>query len=191
MKTIVFDTASPYLYLSFLSDNKVMYEKFAEGKNRHSENLTQAIAEGLKRYKLKLSDFNKIYLGIGPGSYTGLRVSVTVGKVLGWALNIPIYTASSLDVLASGYFKKDGIYAVTLKAKKNYVYGKLIAIRDGKIKPIIEDIYMNTESFFKLIDNYDYILVNEKNYIVEPINIIFKPAIHIHDLSPNYLRRSV
>ncbi|MDD4388038.1 MAG: hypothetical protein PHV87_02350, partial [Bacilli bacterium] len=129
--------------------------------------------------------------GIGPGSYTGLRVSVTIAKILGWALSIPVYTISSLNLLASDYLHKDGIYAITLIANKNYVYGKLVRVINGVIIPIFDDMYIDAESFFKLIEDYNYVLINEDNYRVNPTAIKFTLVSNIHDLSPNYLRRGV
>ncbi|MDD4388794.1 MAG: hypothetical protein PHV87_06280, partial [Bacilli bacterium] len=69
MNTIIFDTSSPYLYLAFSSGDKVIYEKFIEGKNRHSENLLLLIEEGLNQFNFTFSNFKRICLGIGPGSY--------------------------------------------------------------------------------------------------------------------------
>ena len=153
MKTIVIDTASSYLYLAFLSADKIIHEEFFLGKGRHSENFLETLKAGLRRHELSLSDFDRIYLGIGPGSYTGLRVGVTVAKVLGWALNIPVYTASSLSLLASGYFHKDGIYAVSIIAKKNYYFGKVAQVKEGKVLTLVDDFAPTSRRICKRLRN--------------------------------------
>src|SRR5690554_7473460 len=93
-RTLVLDTASKYLYFSFLEDEKIIYEQFLEGKNNHSENLLKELEIGLNKLNLTFKDFSEVIVGIGPGSYTGLRVSVTVAKMLAWTLNKKLYAIS-------------------------------------------------------------------------------------------------
>lgn len=188
MRKIIFDTSSPYLYAAFSEDDEVIYERFLYGQNRHSENLLKEIAAGLENTGLKLQDFHRVCFGIGPGSYTGLRISATVGKTLGWALDIPVYTASSLDMLLSGHVGADGIYAVTLRAKKGYIYGKVIQIADGAAITLIQEVFMEEDAFFNKIKKYKYMLVSEDNYLINPLFIPFSPVDDLHNLAPNYLR---
>jgi len=56
-----------------------------------SEDLLLAIEGILRKEKLKLQDIKKILVNQGPGSYTGVRVGVTVANTLGWSLNIPVF----------------------------------------------------------------------------------------------------
>ena len=63
--------------------------KGARGKQ--SEDLLPAIDGILKKEKLSLQDINSVLVNQGPGSYTGVRVGVTVANTLGWSLNIPVY----------------------------------------------------------------------------------------------------
>lgn len=191
MKTLILDTASKFLYVSFLEDDKIIYCEFLEGKNNHSDNLLKVIEEGLNSLNMKVKDFNKIILGIGPGSYTGLRVSVTVAKMFSWTLNIPLAIISSLDLLSSGYVDRDGIYAVTMIAKKNHVYGKLIQVQNHEVTVLINDCFMEELKFLEIIKNYNYFLVNENNYLIEPKNL--KPWVvsDLHQLTPNYIQREI
>jgi len=191
MKTIIFDTSSNYLYLSFLLDDKLIYEYFVEGKNKHAENLIVQIEKALKLLDYKISDMDRICIGNGPGSYTGLRVSTTIGKVFAWLLDIPLYIASSLEILSSGYYLKDGVYAVSMKAKKDYVYARIIKIENKKKTIIKEDMFIEDEVFNKMIKDYQCLLINETNYKIEPNFINYKKALNIHNLEPNYLRRGV
>ncbi|NLD27063.1 MAG: tRNA (adenosine(37)-N6)-threonylcarbamoyltransferase complex dimerization subunit type 1 TsaB, partial [Acholeplasmataceae bacterium] len=108
MKQMVIDTSSKILYVAFLDGDQEIYSVANEGTNNHSENLINVIKAGLEKYDLAVRDFDRIIVGIGPGSYTGLRVGVTVAKVFAWTLKIPLFCVSSLDVLASGYLDQDG-----------------------------------------------------------------------------------
>lgn len=78
-------------------------EKTGETK---SQNVLQLIKKALASEKLELTDLTKIMIITGPGSFTGIRVGVTVANVLGWELKIPVngkkiatpqYQASKFD----------------------------------------------------------------------------------------------
>ena len=92
MKTLVLDTSTNLLYISFIEDNKVIYEVKSIGLNNHSDYLLDLIEKGLKENNLQVKDFDRILLGKGPGAYTGLRVSMSVAKIFSWTLNIAFFS---------------------------------------------------------------------------------------------------
>ena len=188
---LVMDTASKFLYFCFIDKNNVIHEEYHEGKNNHSDNLLKKIENALVEKNLKLNNFSEILVGIGPGSYTGLRVSVTVAKILAWTLNIPLYKVSSLDLLSSGYYSKDGIYATTIRAKKNHVYGKLFEVVDGKINILLNDVFLEDDIFFDKIKGYKYTLINEENYKINSEKLIVEKVENIHTLTPNYIQKEI
>ena len=190
MKTLVLDTSTNLLYISFIEDNKVIYEIKTLGLNNHSDHLLPLIEEGLQKHNLQVKDFDKIILGVGPGAYTGLRVSMSVAKMFSWTLNIPLYVISSLDFLTSGY-KEDGLYVTCLKAKKGFVYHKAFEIKQG-VKQVIQDDSFVSDDY---INNYqnEYKLINNENMLVDSLNLKeneLKLVNNVHALEPNYLRES-
>lgn len=191
MKTLILDTSSDYLYL-FLTNEKENYEVILEGKNNHSEKLIPLIEEGLTKLSMEVKDLDRIICGIGPGSYTGLRVGLTVCKIFSWTFNIPLFTISSLNILGSGYFEKDGEYAVLNIAKKNYVYGKFIEVVNGKIKEVSSDEFALREEFLNKVTS-DMILIKEDAFKFSS-EMIIKMAQNkvsdIHSVVPNYLRKA-
>jgi len=190
MKTMVLDTSTQTLLLAFLDDDKVITKKEILGNNNHSENLIKTIEAALKEENLEVRDFGRIICGIGPGRYTGLRVSLTVAKVFAWTLNIPLYTISSLDIIASGYFKTDGEYIIKTKAKKDHVYYKQIRVEDQKITTIIEDRFATDDDFLRVIKQV-FKVIDEENICFAPENIInerLEKVTDINGLEPNYLR---
>lgn len=191
MRTLIMDTASKFLFFSFIEDGQVTYEVIDEGKNNHSDNLLSKIEIALKECKLELKDFSRIVVGIGPGSYTGLRVAVTVAKMLAWTLNIELYTISSLSILGSGYFTNDGIYAITIKAKKNHVYAKLVEVKNSKINILIDDMFSTDDEFFEKIKSFKYTLINEDNYKINYDRLVFDKVDNLHQLNPNYIQKSI
>lgn len=191
MKTLILDTSSDYLYL-FLTNENENYEVVLEGKNNHSEKLIPLIEEGLKKLNIEVKELDRIICGIGPGSYTGLRVGLTVCKIFAWTFKIPLYTISSLNILGSGYFKNDGKYAIINIAKKDYVYGKMINVVDGKVIEVTGDEFSLREDFLNKLSN-DIVLIKEDSFKFSSDEIT-KMAINkvsdIHSVVPNYLRKA-
>ena len=192
MRTLVLDTSTNLLYISFVENDKIIYEVKSIGLNNHSDYLLDLIEKGLKENNLQVKDFDRIILGKGPGAYTGLRVSMSVAKMFAWTLNIPLYTISSLDLLTSGY-KEDGLYLVKFKAKKGFIYHKAFVL-EKNIKNILTTEVFEAEEY---IDTYDKSAYEKVNVITNDLfNIdvlnIKEDAIqlvdNVHALEPNYLR---
>lgn len=201
MLKMVMDTSTQILYISFVKDDKVIYESITQGKNNHSDNLLKNIEEGLKQNKLEVKDFDSFILGVGPGMYTGLRVAMTVAKMFCWSLNKPLYAVSSIDILTSGYFNKDGIYPVMLHAKKGYSYTKVFEIKNGKYNTIKKEMFLSQDEFLEEIKNIkaECVISNEVENNNVKINILdlikheelFTKVENIHALEPNYLREDI
>lgn len=192
MKTLVLDTSTNLLFISFIFDDKVVYEVKSVGLNNHSDYLLDLIQKGLNETNIQVKDFDKIIIGVGPGAYTGLRVSMSVAKMFSWTLNIPLYEISSLDLLTSGY-KEDGLYLIKFKAKKGYIYHKAYEINDNAKKIITEEIFVSDE----FIDTYEkdnfknVFIVSNDLYNIDVLNIKeenIKLVDNVHALEPNYLR---
>ncbi len=66
----------------------------------HGHNLSKLLVPSIQKIleenAKKLNDISKIFIGIGPGSYTGTRIAVAVAEGLSLALNIPLYSFCSL-----------------------------------------------------------------------------------------------
>ncbi|HEY8444758.1 MAG TPA: tRNA (adenosine(37)-N6)-threonylcarbamoyltransferase complex dimerization subunit type 1 TsaB [Bacilli bacterium] len=188
MKTMVIDTSTQVLLLSFIEDDKIIFQKELVGKNNHSENLIKNIKLALEELHLEVKDFQRIIVGIGPGSYTGLRVSLTVAKTFAWTLDIPLYIVSSLDIIGSGYYQNDGKYLIKTRAKKGYVYCKLVEINNHHYQEIISDCFITENDFLSLVKD-GYIIIDETNYRFNPL-LLFNLQ-EVEDLillEPNYLR---
>lgn len=190
MNKLIIDTSTYYLYVSIIKNDIEYFNKVLYGKNNHSENLMNIISEGLKDMEAKALD--EIIVGIGPGSYTGVRIALTVAKTLAWTLNVPLKLVSSLTLVASGYLINDGKYAVSCIAKKGYVYGKIIEVVNNNINVLIDDIFLPDNEFEKMASEYDALTIKEGEYKFnnEIINNLSVCAENVHEVVPNYLRKA-
>lgn len=193
MKILMIDTATENLYVRFFDDieKKTFFSKEMMTHNNHSENLLTVIEEGLKLNNIKLKDFNKIIVGEGPGSYTGLRVAMVVAKMASYTLNIPLYTISSLTYVGSGYLNNlNENILISIKAKKGHSYIKVYEKETNRV--LVEDIFLTDEEKEKIVSQYSAYVVNESNYKLneEIINRYAVLVDNVHELTPNYLRKA-
>lgn len=195
MNKIILDTSTEYLYVSIIKNDKESFTEVLYGKNNHSEKLMGIIEKGLGDMPAK--ELDEVIVGIGPGSYTGVRVALTVAKVLAWTINKPLKTISSLTLVGSGYLKEDGVYAISSVAKKCHVYGKIVEVEKGEINVLLNDIFLNDEDFEKEINKIkteknNILIVNNQNYkfdndVINDNSIV---VTSIHEVVPNYLRKA-
>ncbi|QWB96152.1 tRNA (adenosine(37)-N6)-threonylcarbamoyltransferase complex dimerization subunit type 1 TsaB [Mycoplasmatota bacterium] len=187
MKTIIFDVSTQVMYVGYVKDDQLVDFSIRIAIRDHAKYLVDRIDQVIKRNKLTIDDIDQMIVGIGPGSYTGLRVAVMVAKMIGYAKEIPIKTVSSLYFLTSGY---EGRVAALIDARRGYVFSAVY--ENGKA--LLKDDYR----FFKdLQENETYkkartVFIDDRTYEVSAKRIIEKAVdvSNIHDLIPKYLRKT-
>lgn len=120
------ETATRNCSVALIKDN-VLVDVFEREENEfvHAEALHQMMKDILDRNSLKPSDLIGIAVGIGPGSYTGLRIGVTAAKGLAYALNIGMVPITTGELLVNSVGSENGFTPVALiDARRNdaYVY---------------------------------------------------------------------
>ena len=197
MISLFLDTCSQIIKLGVLSENKLVdYIEFTND-NKLSEKLLPEIKQILDKNKYNINEINRIYISVGPGSFTGIRIGVTVAKVIAWALNIDIIPISSLEVMAS--YDTDKKYVCSfMDARRGFVFA---AVYDKELNTYIEDKYIlfdNLLEEMKDIKDDTLFVSNDDNYIscVEPkINVekiilkhINDKSVNPHNVNPIYLK---
>ncbi len=99
---LAIDTSTSAMTLAVLSGKTVLGESNIHAVRNHSTLLIPAIKELVRSLDMTMNDIQGIAAGKGPGSYTGVRIGVTVGKTLAWALGVPLVGVSSLEAMAYG-----------------------------------------------------------------------------------------
>lgn len=93
-----------------------------EKQQSHSEFITQELAALLKQVELRSQDLELLALTVGPGSFTGLRVGINVAKSLAFALDLPVRTFNSAEVIAQNLMPAEHPLCILLDAYKNSVF---------------------------------------------------------------------
>lgn len=121
MKILGIDTSGQSCSVAVAEDLRLLGETRIVRKNAHSEILLTEIQNLLEKLKLKLSQFELIALTIGPGSFTGLRIGLSVAKGLAFAKDLKIIGVPTDLALAYGIFANQEI-SVALDAFQGQIY---------------------------------------------------------------------
>lgn len=101
-RLLAFDTSTSSLAVAVMENGRLLAERNIHAERNHSAYLVTAIGDCLKAAGLGKADLTGIAVGIGPGSYTGIRIAVTTAKTLAWTMGLPVFGVSSLAALALG-----------------------------------------------------------------------------------------
>ena len=138
MITLFIDTCHHNLIVGIYKDNEELILIKENNDNHLSERLLPLIDRAYNQINLDINNTNNIIVANGPGSFTGVRIGVTVAKTLAYSIGCKIHTVSELKVMATHSF--DTKYIVPLiDARRDAVYG---AMYSSDLESIIEDKYI-------------------------------------------------
>lgn len=196
MRSLFIDTSTNHLRLALLQNHDII-EKFVLLERDHSKHTMQEIEQLFLSAKLEPNDIDTIYVINGPGSFTGLRIGVTIAKVYAYSLNIKVVPISLLK--AQSVINEHADYYVSiLKDKNPYVYAY---IRDNQFETILEDAYITLDELKERIDTLDgrVLVIGDVEDMdsVEPVLNIPKiieqykedEGVMPHALKPNYIKK--
>ncbi len=198
MKYLYIDTSSSYLNTALVEDNNLLASINEEFGQSLSEVVVPKIVSMFQENNIEPKDIDKIIVVNGPGSFTGIRIGITIAKVYAWSLNIPITTIDSLGAMAISSNDKK-VHIPMINARRGYVYGAIydednrILLKPQHIKQIdLEKEYQKYPNR-EIISN-DELEINEqiKSYTPNFLKIVNfykdKENINPHAVNPEYLK---
>jgi tRNA threonylcarbamoyladenosine biosynthesis protein TsaB len=140
MTILAIDTSNYTLGIALVDDNKVIGEYITNMKVNHSIRAMPAIQNLMKDCGITPKQLSKLVVARGPGSYTGVRIGVTIAKTLAWSLNIPLVGVSSLEILASSTGRYFNGYASPLfDARRGQIYTGLYQYKNNELLTVMPD----------------------------------------------------
>ncbi|MGG3571179.1 tRNA (adenosine(37)-N6)-threonylcarbamoyltransferase complex dimerization subunit type 1 TsaB [Bacillus gobiensis] len=139
MTILSIDTSNQTLGLALVEGKTIIAEHITYLQKNHSVRAMPGIERLLQDANKSPSEVKKIVVANGPGSYTGVRIGVTIAKTFAWSLQIPVVPVSSLKVLAANGRYFAGKICPLFDARRGQVYTGLYQYEDGKLLTIEED----------------------------------------------------
>lgn len=127
------DSAQGIASLGLVHHGQVLAERQLANKRDHAERFIDEIQALLDQAELKLSQCTALVVGLGPGSFIGVRIGLATVKGLAFGANLPIVGVCSSAALALSA-QQSGKIAVAVDAKKGQVYASAYVIKDNKIQ---------------------------------------------------------
>ena len=118
----------------------ILCKEMAEQGYSHAERLHVFIEEILKETGIKIQELKAIAVSKGPGSYTGLRIGVSAAKGFCYALDIPLISVDTLQVLAKQVVVENGLIVPMIDARRMEVYSAVFDANHNKIMEVQAEI---------------------------------------------------
>lgn len=197
MRTLFIDTSSSDVSIAVINDGKILASITKNIPNAHSVYTVSFLDKVIKDAGLIPNDIDKILVVTGPGSFTGVRIGVTIAKTYAYLRNISIIGVSSLKMLA---LSTNHEYCLSLiDAKHNNYY---LGLYDKDNNNVIEEQFNNKDKVLELISKYNPLIVSNEDIKIDDIevkkqeldlvNIVSyyqdKESINPHLIVPNYLK---
>ena len=195
MLTLCMDTSHKYLSLALIKDHELIASYCELCFKKQSENIFVELEKLFNQTVYKPLDIDSICITKGPGSYTGVRIAMSIAKTMASLRNIPLYTISTLKLYANNrpntlvlldarsnraynaiynnnnLVEQDNVKEIALIDTINYyLVGDLSLIDKEDFYPNIPECFLNTKDSWNKEDNVDYItptyLKDNNDYLI-------------------------
>lgn len=192
MKYLFIDTSTSFINIAIIDKDEIIFNHHEKVEKDMSCKIIPIIEEGFKNCPFELKDIDKIFVVNGPGSFTGVRIGVTVAKTIAWSLKKDVVPISSLEFIATTPTDKEYIVPM-IDARRGNVFA---GIYNHDLINTLPDQLISYEQLLEKIDeNYAQISYDFDNMIKPNCDILKVINKHLNDLpvnphllNPNYLK---
>ena len=190
MITLCIDTSYKHLTCALIKDDEILSSVSMECFKKQSEEVFVCLKTVFTKAMISKKDIDSICVSVGPGSYTGTRIGITIAKTIGEMMPVDVYTISTLRLYASNNSRT----MVILNARADRAY---VGIYDGPYA-IIKDCVMPVNE----INPMKYEIVGDASLLGKEDNFPDIPTAFLNTkhswekikniayLVPNYLKES-
>ena len=171
------DTHDELITIALKTDNQI-HIKTKLSEYAHSVHTMPLIEEIFKENNLNINDLNKIIVVNGPGSFTGIRIGLSIAKTMAYALKIKINTISSLTAYLVSNESNDNKKAIIEDNKGYYV-----SVFDKDNNVVVDETYVEKDTF-------DYPKIENKLDVEKIINYCENiESENPHFIKANYIKK--
>lgn len=198
MINLFIDTSDKDVSIGIIKEDKILAQRKERIPNKHSVYTTSYVKQVLNECNLNPDSIDKIIVVTGPGSFTGVRIGVTIAKVYAYLLNKDIIGVSSLKILALSS-SPSKCYLSLIDAKHDNYY---MGLYDENYNEIVPSKFANIKEIEEIINKYNPTIISNDNLeianqVVTPINLdlvkivnYYKDSVseNPHLVNPEYLK---
>ncbi|MGL4708569.1 MAG: tRNA (adenosine(37)-N6)-threonylcarbamoyltransferase complex dimerization subunit type 1 TsaB [Aeromonas veronii] len=141
LKILAVDTATEACSAALLVGD-TLFSRWEEAPRDHTRKILPMVQAVLEDAGISLSDLDAIAFGRGPGSFTGVRIGISVAQGLAFGAGVPLIGISTLAAMAQGAYRLDGAEQVltAIDARMNEVYFGCYELIDGRMQLVGDEV---------------------------------------------------
>lgn len=139
MKILALECSAGPASVAIVEDNKVIGSSFINVKLTHSQTLLPMVSDLLKASRLDIGDIEGVAIAAGPGSFTGIRIGISVAKGIAAAKKLPCVPVSTLGAMAEMFRGQVGIICAVMDARCNQLYNAIFEVNGDTVNRLCED----------------------------------------------------
>lgn len=186
---LAIDTSTTQVGLALYNENEVVADMMWTSQQHHTTQLASALSELMKRCNVTMDSVQALGVAIGPGSFTSLRVGLSLVKGIAFAKNIPVMGISTLDVIAAAQpLDKKPLISVLQAGRTRLAFGLYQSnkkewqaegeIRSGTVDELLSQIEESTIVAGELTsDQRKKIASHKKVTLASPAYCIKRPSV--------------
>ena len=158
MITILLDSSNTNLSVGIARDNLLLEYISYEAWQRQSEYMIPELDRLLSKYNVSRDEIKEVMVAKGPGSYTGVRIAITIAKTIATALDAKLYAVSSLRVQKA--YKNPSICLINARSGRSYIG----VYEDDKV--LLDDQIMKNEDVLNYVKEHpNYSVCGDVKYL--------------------------
>ena len=184
MLSLWIDTHEEKIIIALFLNEKILEQEIVKENIDHSKICLKTLISLMNKVNKKITEIDDIIVVNGPGSFTGVRLGVTIAKTLAYTLNKPIRTITSIETcLASLSLKEDFYLAI---AEKN---GYFLAYYNSEQNSLENYFYLKKSEYDNFQSQHKVIICNEYELEKALIYAHRKKTINPHQVNPIYIKK--
>ena len=158
MINLLLDSSNINLSVGLMKDDSLLDSTTYESWQTQSENMVPEIDKLLTKHNISRQDISGVVTAIGPGSYTGVRIALTIAKTIALALDVPVCPVSSLRILKDN--DKPSICLINARSGRSY-----FGVYKGSEVIVSDCIKQNSEVIDYINEHKDYVVCGDARYL--------------------------
>jgi tRNA threonylcarbamoyladenosine biosynthesis protein TsaB len=157
MKLLAMDTSTAVMGIAVmdLEHAQILCETTLHLQRNHSVRFMPMMEHLLHELELTMADIHVLAVTAGPGSYTGVRIGVTTAKTISWARQLPLYSESSLTVLAMNGLRFVGVVVPLFDARRRRVYAGVYERQEKQMVELYPQQVMEIDRWLEQLKKYE------------------------------------